>query len=104
MPQFRKKPVVIEAEHFFSYMDAPRIVSWIEANGGKATYGQEHGEGVKILISTLEGVMYASVSDWIIKGTKGEFYPCKPDIFRDVYEEVPKRNENSLLPYLAELQ
>jgi hypothetical protein len=41
-----------------------------------------------IQIQTLEGVMEASVGDWIIKGVKGEFYPCKPDIFKMTYEEV----------------
>ena len=36
---------------------------------------------------TLEGVHHASVGDYIIKGVKGEFYPCKPDIFANTYEE-----------------
>ena len=39
-----------------------------------------------ILIHTLEGSMEASPGDWIIKGTAGEYYPCKPDVFKDVYE------------------
>jgi len=38
--------------------------------------------------STTEGDMKASDGDWIIKGIKGEFYPCKPDIFAATYEEV----------------
>lgn len=37
-------------------------------------------------IPTLEGMMHVSVGDYIIKGLKGEFYPCKPDIFRIEYE------------------
>lgn len=37
-------------------------------------------------IQTLEGVMTASVGDWIIKGVNGEFYPCKPDIFKQTYD------------------
>lgn len=41
-------------------------------------------EGLKIF--TLEGVMHAEIGDWIIKGIKGEFYPCKPDIFEATYE------------------
>lgn len=41
-----------------------------------------------IYISTLEGIMMASVGDWIIKGIKGEFYPCKPDIFEKTYESL----------------
>ncbi|WP_204664866.1 hypothetical protein [Dyadobacter sandarakinus] len=40
----------------------------------------------KILIPTLEGVMEASLGDWIIRGVNGEFYPCKPDIFEKTYE------------------
>lgn len=41
-----------------------------------------------IKIETLEGVMDASIGDWIIKGVNGEFYPCKPDIFEKTYEAV----------------
>ena len=43
-------------------------------------------EGDHLLIETLEGKMRADVGDWIIKGVKGEFYPCKPDIFEATYE------------------
>ena len=39
-------------------------------------------------INTLEGVMTASLGDWIIKGIRNEFYPCKPDIFEKTYEKV----------------
>lgn len=42
----------------------------------------------KFYIKTMEGIMCASKSDWIIKGVKGEFYPCKPDIFTQSYEPV----------------
>ena len=42
----------------------------------------------KINIETLEGIMKASFGDYIIKGVKGEFYPCKSDIFQATYEEV----------------
>jgi len=41
-----------------------------------------------IIIHTLEGDMKASVNDYIIKGVRGEFYPCKPDIFEETYNEV----------------
>ncbi len=40
------------------------------------------------MIHTLEGEMRADPLDWIIKGVKGEFYPCKPDIFAATYEAV----------------
>ena len=42
----------------------------------------------EIIIHTLERDMTASIGDWIIKGVKGEVYPCKPDIFEATYEEV----------------
>ena len=42
----------------------------------------------KDIIPTLEGDMYASLGDYIIKGVNGEFYPCKPSIFAKTYEEV----------------
>lgn len=41
---------------------------------------------VGLVIPTLEGDHHASVGDWIIRGVKGEFYPCKPDIFAATYE------------------
>lgn len=41
-----------------------------------------------LTIATLEGVMRAEVGDWIIRGVKGELYPCKPDIFAATYEPV----------------
>ena len=41
-----------------------------------------------LLIDTLEGVMKARVDDYIIKGVHGEFYPCKPDIFNETYEDL----------------
>jgi len=44
----------------------------------------------EIAIETLEGEMRATVGDYIIKGVKGEFYPCKPDIFEASYDEVSK--------------
>jgi hypothetical protein len=42
----------------------------------------------ELQIETLEGTMTASPGDFIIKGVKGEIYPCKPDIFWLTYEEV----------------
>lgn len=82
MPSYRKKPVVIEARQLGNDYDTDcEIVKWC---GGRAT--GDHGYLLEI--ETLEGVMYAGVSDWIIKGVKGEFYPCKPDIFDATYEAV----------------
>jgi len=57
--------------------------------GRQITVGQVNmftGKVVDMDIPTLEGTMKATVGDWIIKGVKGEFYPCKPDIFEQTYE------------------
>lgn len=98
MAQFRKKPVVIEAVKWEGLPDLNEMLGperkseigrmeafdkWLVANQGdrKCTY---HGDTV--LIPTLEGIMIASPGDWIIRGVKGELYPCKPDIFAATYD------------------
>lgn len=48
----------------------------------------EQPSNPRLFIKTLEGTMEASVGDYIIRGIKGEYYPCKPDVFRATYEEV----------------
>jgi hypothetical protein len=91
--QYRKKPVIIEA------------IQWVGNNPGdveqfcegKLTYdicdtAYQVGKGVPVVmnmrIETLEGIMEVSKGDYVIKDVKGEFYPCKPDIFEQTYEEV----------------
>lgn len=80
--KFRKKPVVIEARQLLN--EDPSLWEWL----GDAYAGHSESEGmtIDINIKTLEGVMTARHRDWIIKGVKGEFYPCKPDIFELTYE------------------
>lgn len=41
-----------------------------------------------VMVHTLEGPLNMSPGDWVIKGVKGEFYPCKPDVFSQTYEAV----------------
>lgn len=83
MPKFRKKPVVIEAMQF-TIKSSKEVSKW--CNG---LLGDDPEEGgYFISISTLEGDMIAALDDWVIKGIKGEFYPCKPDIFEATYEKV----------------
>lgn len=80
--KFRKKPVVIEAMQLVCFADLIDAATWIRANGGTCSRGDD-----TITIQTLEGNMVAGWRDWIIRGVKGEFYPCKPDIFEATYEQ-----------------
>lgn len=100
--KFRKKPVVIEAVQlrWDTWNDICDFVPrpWFE----RGVYLDESGEvlpddkssgRIGLLINTLEsnqitGSLLATQGDWIIKGVKGEFYPCKPDIFESTYDPV----------------
>jgi len=82
--KFRKKPVVIEARQWIDG-NGFMIVSWINSEGGEAELHRLEDPS-HITIVTLEGTMRADHDDWIIKGIKGEFYACKPDIFAATYE------------------
>ncbi len=91
MPRFRKKPVEIEAVQITdATFDAPHP-------------NPEHIQGVIydpqarcVRIRTLEGEMCGFVGDWIIRGVKGELYPCKPDIFAATYDEVITQERMSI--------
>lgn len=78
MPKFRTKPVVIEAQQF--HLDT-----------GPLPF---HDQAVCCLgpggwyVSTLEGPLHVRDGDWIIRGVRGEFYPCPPDIFEATHESA----------------
>lgn len=80
MPKYRKKPVEIEA------------IQWTGDNLDEIKKFMGYYEYAKgnLIIKTLEGNMLASPGDYIIKGVKSEFYPCKPNIFKETYEPVEK--------------
>ena len=83
--RFKKKPVVIEAIKWTG--ENPDEVQEFLFNGNThASDGWVKGQYVDI--GTPEGLMVASIGDWIIRGVKGEHYPCKPDIFEMTYEPV----------------
>ncbi len=81
--KFRKKPVVIDAVQY----NGKNMTEIMKFARGASEF-QEDFTGDSISITTLEGVMTASKGDWIIRGVKGEYYPCKPDIFAATYEAV----------------
>ena len=84
MGNFRKKAVIIEAIQWDGSDESLEAIGDMAYSGNR--YIQQIGD--KLEIPTLEGVMTASIYDWIIKGVSGEVYPCKPDIFKMTYEEV----------------
>lgn len=86
---YRKKPVEILAVQFDGTKEsANRILAWIGQHEGVARRAHRAEPGRGIVIDTLEGEMTISVEDFVIRGVKGEFYPCKPDIFAATYEAV----------------
>ncbi len=102
MPLYQKRPVVIEAVEL-TWGNWNEIcdfvgVGYLSEGQAQGTWINEKGEATDepqlhrsvatlgLLIPTLEGVMLAREGDYIIKGVKGEFYPCKPDIFAETYE------------------
>ena len=85
--RYRKKPSVIHAIKWTG-VNTKEIEEFTEGR-----FAENTSYGIPMLeIYTLEGVMKASIGDYIIKGVAGEFYPCKPSIFEELHEldmEVP---------------
>lgn len=105
MSRFRKRPVEIEAVEYTPRIarhgwGAWTIPTWLDDayEDGTVTNVCDHNPAgrsydekfanPRLAIRTLEGTIYASPGDWIIRGVAGEIYPCKPDIFAKTYEEV----------------
>lgn len=91
MAKFRKKPVVIEAIQWTGD-NLQEVITFTGLNESARKWTWEEYEDVVmregLKIFTLEGALMASVGDYIIRGVKGELSPCKPDIFKQTYEEV----------------
>ena len=91
--KYRKKPVVIEA---MQWDETTTMRSALEAQGMRVSGYEGHRDDPnqcrRLRINTgpdgREGTLYVERGDWIIRGVKGEFYPCKPDIFEATYESV----------------
>lgn len=84
---YRKKPVVISAVLYDGSDESIAAINSSEFRG-KASRPMSICEDKSIEIETLDGVMKASIGDYIIKGVHGELYPCKPDIFIKTYDKV----------------
>lgn len=81
---YRKKPVVISAVRFEDTPDSLVAIGRMGLDPIVVSYADPAAP--ILTIKTLEGVMSANVGDYVIRGVKGEFYPCKPDIFLQTYE------------------
>ncbi len=88
MGKYRKKPIVIEA---FQWM-MDEVPNWWRDKSDEFTINVRSGS---VFIPTLEGTHETKPGDFIIKGVRGELYPCKPDIFEMTYEEVNEKNNES---------
>lgn len=82
MPKYRKKPVVIEAVKWDGKLTTVEPL----LAGSSCRAVEQNFLEYDLIIPTLEGQMTANVGDYIIKGVKGELYPCKSDIFEQTYE------------------
>lgn len=114
MAKYRKKPVVVDATQWFKNGDHPEDdCDMFDYPDGEGNVFQRPGEGKVVRyfrrpdvrgdelckkcgrpyhehgwIDTLEGGHIVCPADWIITGVKSEFYPCKPDIFEELYDKV----------------
>lgn len=93
---YRKKPVVIDAvqwtgtnhREMFDFLTDYQCTDQYMSAEGKNFYIDHWKVPGGLVIKTLEGEHLANIGDYIIRGVHGEFYPCKPDIFRETYEKV----------------
>jgi hypothetical protein len=95
--KYRKKSVMIDAWQFTKknyHAQAPRF---IRHSNDVTLWSQYCGDVIGGEIKTLSGVVQIGENDWILKGVKGEFYPCKDDIFIMTYEPVFELTYESVL-------
>ena len=85
--KYKKKPVIIEAVQF-TRNNWYEITEFTNNKVYNLTIPKCINCKANCIIETLEGDMIASEYDFIIKGIDGEFYACKPDIFKKTYEEL----------------
>ena len=90
MSRYRKRPVEIDAFQWTGGPDQTEDPLWIvdAIAQGKVRFNDICSDKVSMTIRTLEGDMTAHPGDWVIRGIKGELYPCRDDIFQATYEAV----------------
>lgn len=97
--KYRKKPVIVDAIPVKAVADQNwrtiirndiQLPDWVVDAYINDTLNVERG---RVIVKTLEGQLLAQPDDMLIRGVKGELYPCKPDIFAATYEPVPETTE-----------
>ena len=99
MKIYRKKPVTVGATRYRNTPEINRLISGLSKGSKTPAFmdteirncSPEHPDGFDypvLMINTLDGLMIVREGDFVIKGTQGEFYPCKPDAFHDTYEKI----------------
>jgi len=94
MSKYRKKPVVIEAFQWVAGLPIEETPGWFYQAWRDGRVNHYEIDVTKIFIETLEGTHRADSGDYIIRGVKGELYPCKSDIFKMTYEPVCEDEES----------
>jgi hypothetical protein len=85
--KFRKKPVEVEVIQF-TRLNWEEIQQFTNNTAHTLTIERRINGKCTCVIPTLEGEHIANENDYIIRGVKGEFYPCKPDVFELTYEKI----------------
>jgi len=89
MTKHRKKPVIVKA---LVFTDEPaRLIEFSKFINGKTDWlkiSYEDRENPQMTIDNSKGAMQASIGDYVVKGSNGEFYPVKADVFKETYEQV----------------
>lgn len=95
MAKYRKKPVVIEALKWTgkNLKEIQEFCTYSKYEDVEIGFNAPPMTEKRLIIITLEGLMNADKGDFIIKGVKGEFYPCKPDIFELTYELIKDKTD-----------
>ena len=94
--KYKKKPIIIEAVQWTG-INLEEIKSFVGDSldyNYKTNWDSSDLSNIEVKIKTLEGDHIASIGDYIIKGVNGEFYPCKPDIFKKTYESATLTSQN----------
>lgn len=89
--KYKKKPVIVEAFQLNERGLVEEDWFWDAVSENKIktyNFGKLYSAPALCVIETLEGTMIAKTGDYIIRGIKGEIYPCKEDIFKQTYEEI----------------